>query len=107
MVKKDDVGDYLNHLEEDFREVIITRIQSACAVDVEHPLILYGNRYTYVNDECTDVVRISWKSVHCDCEGELYVKYTEEDNIFSEKTEQEQYLCRLSTEMLMDIVQNI
>lgn len=107
MVMKDDVGDYLNHLEEDFREVIIKRIKNACCIDREHSITLYGNTYHYVNDECTDITKISWQSIHCDNIGRLYVKYIEEDNIFDEKKNYNQYLDSLSTEMLMDIVQNI
>lgn len=107
MIKKIDLSGYINNLEQDFRETVIRRIRNSCCIDAEHPLTLYGNKYTYVNDEGTDVVRISWLSIHCDSDGKLYVKYTEDGEVQHDKTPYEQCLCCLSTEMLIDIVQNI
>lgn len=105
MMKRIELSEYIDHLESDLRQIIIRHIRSL-GIDSE-PVTLYGNFYYYVNDECTDITKISWKSIHCNCEGQLYVKYIEEDNIFSEKKEQWQYLDSLETQMLLDIVQNI
>lgn len=106
-MKKIELSGYFNNIEQDFRETVIRRIHNSCYIDIEHPLIMDDNTCTYVNDEGTDVVKISWLSIHCDSNDDLYVKYTEDGDVQHDKTPYEEYLCNLSTEMLMDIVQNI
>lgn len=102
MLKKIELSEYFNNLEYDFRETMFRHIESKLR---NGDITLYGNRYCYVNSECEGIEYVSYKTIRLE-EDHIIVDFTQEDES-GNKLDLNINIRAMSTEMIMDMVQNI
>lgn len=106
VMKRCELPDYLNNMYRDFKDVLIKHLAEAYSTDTRNEVTLYGNVYTYVNDECDGVNKFSYRKLINICDSHLDVEI---DVVYQsgEKDTIRMCLNSMSVDMLMDMIQNI
>jgi len=102
MLKKIELSEYFNNLEYDFRETVFRHIEDKLW---NGDITLYGNEYCYVDSECDGVVRVSYKTIRLE-EDHIIVDFTQKDES-GNRLDLNMNIRSMSTDMIMDMVQNI